>query len=631
MSDKSLEFPIKITGQGFENITKLYGSINTLGDALGVIIGKLTEIANVLGSNPVGQNNVFTDAKATAVDLEAKMEDVKGEAKEVNDELKSKGGRNGLDDVKDSAVKAEGKVESLQDRMSKFGMSLFAIRQVVGAFSSIAGSVDMYVQAHTEAELASQKLTVIMRQRMNATDGEIDSIKQLALEQQKIGIIDADIAISGTQQIATFVKRKDSLERLMPAMNNLLAQQKGVNATETDAIAIANMMGKAMDGSADVLKRVGISFSDAEAKVLKYGNEEQRAAMLAQVISSNVGEMNEALAQTPEGKLKQAANTAGDADEAIGRLVVNIKSFFAPVMNVLNNALGWFFTQLADGNPIIVGITSILGLFSAAMTVALFRTQLFAMWTGITSAATAVWTSVQTVFNAVMAMNPVGAIVLAVIALIGAITYVIMKTDGWGKTWDNVMTYISLAFDMAKGSLQLTWLKIENMFLSGFDVVRKAWLKLESLWSSDNNEAALKKIDEDAKKREQRIKEAYGKQTLLANKMAGMKVMELTWNDKSMGDIVNDIKSSMGMGDNTSLDVASGTGSGSKTTDLSLEGVTGSTTDNSSKIKNINITIDKLVDKFEINTSTVKESAENIKEVVLEALTSAINDVNLTI
>lgn len=31
---------------------------------------------------------------------------------------------------------------------------------------------------------------------------------------------------------------------LIPAMNNLIAQQKGVNATQEDAYGIANLMGK---------------------------------------------------------------------------------------------------------------------------------------------------------------------------------------------------------------------------------------------------------------------------------------------------------------------------------------------------------------------------------------------------
>lgn len=48
------------------------------------------------------------------------------------------------------------------------------------------------------------------------------------------------------------------------------------------------------------------------------------------------------------------------------------------------------------------------------------------------------------------------------------------------------------------------------------------------------------------------------------------------------------------------------------------------------KIKNINITIDRLIENFTVSTTTLKESTERIKEIVLEAIVEAVNDVNLT-
>jgi TP901 family phage tail tape measure protein len=49
------------------------------------------------------------------------------------------------------------------------------------------------------------------------------------------------------------------------------------------------------------------------------------------------------------------------------------------------------------------------------------------------------------------------------------------------------------------------------------------------------------------------------------------------------------------------------------------------------KIKNVNITIDRLVEHFTVQTTTVKESTGRIKELVTEAIVSAVNDVNLAI
>lgn len=51
--------------------------------------------------------------------------------------------------------------------------------------------------------------------------------------------------------------------------------------------------------------------------------------------------------------------------------------------------------------------------------------------------------------------------------------------------------------------------------------------------------------------------------------------------------------------------------------------------DSGGKIKNITINIEKLVERFEIHSATVGESAEQVKAVILETLTGALNDTQL--
>lgn len=58
-------------------------------------------------------------------------------------------------------------------------------------------------------------------------------------------------------------------------------------------------------------------------------------------------------------------------------------------------------------------------------------------------------------------------------------------------------------------------------------------------------------------------------------------------------------------------------------------GGSGSGSDGGGKIKNITIHIEKLVERFEIHSATVGESAEKVKAVVLEALMGALNDTEL--
>lgn len=59
-------------------------------------------------------------------------------------------------------------------------------------------------------------------------------------------------------------------------------------------------------------------------------------------------------------------------------------------------------------------------------------------------------------------------------------------------------------------------------------------------------------------------------------------------------------------------------------------GGSGSGSDSGGKIKNITINIEKLVERFEIHSATVGESAEQVKAIILETLMGALNDTQLT-
>lgn len=228
-----------------------------------------------------------------------------------------------------------GKIGGVQKNINGLTSSLKGLAGVAAAAFSVKQVMNFAKaskEAYNESVQAETKLTTIMKQRMNASDEQIESIKELAAEQQKLGVVEDDVALAGAQQVATFLTETDSIKTLLPAMNDLLAQQNGLNASSGDAVNIANLMGKVLQGQTSALKRVGISFSEAEEQVLKYGTESERAAMLAQVITNNVGHMNQALAQTDAGKQTQIANTMGDVKEQFGQAVITIESAFLPLL-----------------------------------------------------------------------------------------------------------------------------------------------------------------------------------------------------------------------------------------------------------------------------------------------------------
>ena len=211
----------------------------------------------------------------------------------------------------------------------------------VAQISAFAKESEKLYNVQMEQEL---KLSTIMKTRMKASDESVQSVKDYASALQEQGVVGDEVQLAAAQQAATFLTQAENLKTLMPAMNNLLVQQHGLNATASDAVSIGNMFGKVMQGQTSALRRVGITFSAAEENMLKYGDESQRAAALAQVITNNVGEMNSALAQTSAGKQQQLANTYGDIREQLGKSVSQLKQMLLPAVNAAVNA----FSRMVD-------------------------------------------------------------------------------------------------------------------------------------------------------------------------------------------------------------------------------------------------------------------------------------------
>ena len=233
--------------------------------------------------------------------------------------------------------------QTIKRALSALGIG-FSVAAIVRAGKAAAEAYD------NQAE-AEMKLARVMRNTMHASNGEIQSILDLAEAQQKLGIVGDEIQIAGAQELATYLKLSDSLQTLIPVMNDMAVQQYGYNVTAEETTTIATMLGKVMSGQVSALSRYGYYFDEAQAKVLKFGTESERAAMLVQVVEQSVGGMNAALAATPTGRMKQLNNTLGDIKEKFGQAVRTIGTAFLPLLNTVAKvlaAIATLFSKVAQ-------------------------------------------------------------------------------------------------------------------------------------------------------------------------------------------------------------------------------------------------------------------------------------------
>lgn len=220
--------------------------------------------------------------------------------------------------------------DAIGSKLKTIGRGMIKGGAIATAISvPIIAGINKALKAYETQSNAETKLTEIYKKRMGVGDAAAKNTMKLAAALQKQGVVSDEVTLSGAQQLATFAKMPSTVNKLLPAMDNLLVQQKGYNATAEDATGIANLMGKVMGGNVGALKRVGISFTEAQEKILKTGTEEEKAAVLAQVITDNVGDMNKTFAQTPLGKIQQMKNSMGDMAEQLGGTLAPVLSDLA--------------------------------------------------------------------------------------------------------------------------------------------------------------------------------------------------------------------------------------------------------------------------------------------------------------
>lgn len=347
--------------------------------------------------------------------------------------------------------------QSIQAGLKKTAIAAAAM----GAALTVA--VKKSVDAYMAQERAEKRLEQLTRQTTNATDDQIKSLKEQASALQQIGVIGDEITIFGQSQLATFALQTEAIKLLTPAMNDMAVSIKGVNVTQEDMINVGNMVGKVMGGQVGALSRVGVTFSQAQAEILKTGTEMERAAALAEILEGNFGGLNKALAETSEGQLAQLKNSWGDMLEQIGAAVIPmLVELMGSIKPIIDRLMVWISNnrelvgQMIKWSAIILPLLVILPLLTAA----------------ITAVGTAL---------AFVAANPIVLIIAAIVGLIAAIVLLI-------KNWDKVKVKVAEVWQSIREAIFINIEAIKIMFRQFMDAVSgilsAGWIIIMEGWTS---------------------------------------------------------------------------------------------------------------------------------------------------
>lgn len=348
-----------------------------------------------------------------------------------------------------AAAKVEQRFGKLGGRLDKVGQA--AGKVLAGGVALGGAALYKMSQSAAEDEAAQVRLAGALKRSGGATDEQVAAAERWIEAQGKaLGVTDDELrpALAKLTVATGDVEKAQKLSSL--AMD--VAQGRGKSlASVSDALA------KAQQGNLSGLQRLGV-----ETK--KSNGETKSLAEVTRDLAETYGGAAAKNAETAAGRQQILTTRLGELGEKIGASVL-------PAMERMTET-GLKLTEWVSGHTRLVGtLVAIAGGLAATLYAVSLAMRAWTTATKVWSAITKVATAVQTAFNFVMAMNPIGLVVLAIAALVVALVIAYKKSETFRKIVNAAFGAVAKAAKVAFG-----WVK--DKAVAAFNWIKDNWKTL---------------------------------------------------------------------------------------------------------------------------------------------------------
>jgi phage-related protein len=350
------------------------------------------------------------------------------------------------------AAKAQAALGKTSDAAGKTGGGFGKMAKgIAGAVGTAA--IVSFGKASVGAALESQKATANLEQgfkSMGETTGEAAKAAEdyASSLSKKIGV-DDDAIIASQALLVTFGNVSSEAARSAGVFDKTTAAAadlaaKGFGTMDSNAV----LLGKALnDPTAGLAKlgKAGVNFTDAQKEQIK-GMQASGDLLGAQKIM--LGEVEKQVGGTAAATVtsQEKMNVAfGETQEAVGNALLPVLEQLAPILETVagfveDNA-GWLVPMAAAIGAVVLAIKA--------------------------------WNIVQAILNVLMTANPIGLVVLGIVALIAVIVLMV-------KHWDKVKAAMAVVFDFVKSAATAVWRWVVDKFQAIADAVARIWNGIKS-------------------------------------------------------------------------------------------------------------------------------------------------------
>ena len=288
-----------------------------------------------------------------------------------------------IEATSDKAVEAFDKVK--EKSSSSFSALKVGAVVAAGAVVAVLGEA---TKAAAEHQVSVSKLAQAYKDAgVPATDMNA-SLEDIEASSRRTGQSTEDNIAAYTKLVTVTKSTSKAHQELATAQD--LAAFKGVSvASAADAIARANA------GNTRALKDLGIATTDASGKQLS-------AKAVMEKLTAAVKGQADAFGDTATGKMARYHESLDQTKEKIGEALLPVLQKLLDILQPIFNWLDKHQALMKKLTPIVAGLAgAILGIVAAVR----------------------IWVAVQTVLNFILSANPIGAVVLAVAALVAGVIY----------------------------------------------------------------------------------------------------------------------------------------------------------------------------------------------------------------
>lgn len=383
----------------------------------------------------------------------------------------------------------------------------------------------------------------------------------------------------------------------------------------------------------EISKKTGKSIGDLKKEMEKgliSTKMVEDAYMSATVEGGQFHNMANKMGQTLGGRWAQFMDTVNEKFltfyNVIEPVVSKLLELGSSALEATSNGIGWLVDKFKEGNPIAIGLATVLGIVTTSLILMKAATMAQTLWTGALTLVTNVSTAAWWANNAAMLANPITWIIAGVIALIALIGYLVYRVDGWGDAWTHTVNVVKNLWSGYLNYLKLGWLTAEDLLLSGIDKIIIAWYKLQSLLGDEGAKDSIKQVEQRGIDRGLKIKETEDalKNNIVTAYVETIKAVgSLSVNDKGWDDLKGDLSSKFGITDpkgvpgtgNSTVNSTIGSGGNAQTSKSNQAIATGGT-----KHNYITISLDSLIGVFNNYAKDIKGGAEKAGDEVTDQL-----------